>query len=169
MLNYSAPAENRAHAGHKPLSCSGWPDPRPAGSETDPRRIRDPVCRLSVRFQGGPRGPLAPPTRTAQPASRFARARLASDAGRLARKAKPGVAEPEEVGQAAADLTREPSRRPSLGKRGQARSQPNPRTSVRAAAPCQIRHSASEGLTLCRRPTHAIISGYCQGPIDASA
>jgi hypothetical protein len=74
-------------------------------------------------------------------------AQLASDAGRLARKAKQGPPKPEEVAQAAADLTREPSRRPSLGKRGQARSQPNPRTSVRATAPCQIR-SVSAGLTL---------------------
>jgi hypothetical protein len=47
---------------------------------------------------------------------------------------------------AAADFAREPSRRPSSGKRGQARSQPNPLTSVRAAAPCQIRRSVTAEL-----------------------
>jgi hypothetical protein len=40
--------------------------------------------------------------------------------------------------EAAADLAREPSQRPSLGNRGQARNQPNPRTSVRAAAPRSV-------------------------------
>jgi hypothetical protein len=45
-------------------------------------------------YQGGPKGPLAPPTRAAQPGLRFAPARLASDAGRLARKARRGRGNP---------------------------------------------------------------------------
>jgi len=49
-------------------------------------------------LQGGPEGPLVPPTRPAQPHSRSAPARLASDAGRLARRAKnTGPQNPEEV------------------------------------------------------------------------
>jgi len=61
-----------------------------------------------------------------------------------------GAAETQAVARAAADLTREPSRRPSSGSCGQARSQPHPRTSVRAAAPCQIRRSVGANLPHCR-------------------
>ncbi len=52
-----------------------------------------------------------------------------------------GAAQTQVVTRAAADLTGEPSRRPSSGSCGQARSQPDPQTSVRTAAPCQIRRS----------------------------
>jgi hypothetical protein len=55
--------------------------------------------------------------------------------------------EPQEGRGAAADLTREPSRRPSSSLCGQARSQPDPPTSVRATAPCQIRRSVRVELT----------------------
>jgi hypothetical protein len=80
-----------------------------------------------------------------------------ADAGRLARRARVGAAEVQAVTRAAADLTREPSRRPSSGSCGQARSQPDPRASVRAAAPFQIRRSVRAELTavvdalLCKR------------------
>jgi hypothetical protein len=59
------------------------------------------------RHQGGPKGPLAPPTRAAQPGFRFAPAWLASDARRLARKARRGRGIPGSH-RAAADLTRGP-------------------------------------------------------------
>lgn len=72
--------------------------------------VTDPLDALCENFlygsQGGPEGPLAPPTRPAQLRSRFAPAQLASDAGRLARKAKTGAAENREVVQAAALLSR---------------------------------------------------------------
>jgi hypothetical protein len=117
----------------------------PAGPEPPSNRI--PVrtsCTGSRRPRGAARaaGP-GRPGRT--PAA--APARLASSAGRLARKAQAGAAETRGSHRAAAHLTREPSRRPSSGKRGQARSQPDPRTSVRAAAPCQIRRSVCADLT----------------------
>jgi hypothetical protein len=66
-----------------------------------------------------------------------------------------GAAEGQAVTQAAADLTREPSRRPKSGSCGQARSQPDPRASVRAATPCQIRHSVRAGLAVCPTLPHA--------------
>jgi hypothetical protein len=67
-------------------------------------------------------------------------ARLASGAGRLARKAKTRGRRTRGSHGAAADLARGPSRRPSSGKRGQARSQPNPR---RAYGPPPLAKSAA--------------------------
>ena len=88
---------------------------------------------------------------------------LASDAGRLARRQRQGRrtrgSRPGrggfDKGTLAAAL---------IGYCGQARSQPDSRTSVRATAPCQIRRSVRAGLTLyCRRPrmqkSAATISG----------
>jgi len=60
-----------------------------------------------------------------------------------------GAAEVQAVSRAAADLTREPSLRPTSGSCGQARSQPDPRISVRAAAPCQIRRSVCAKVPHC--------------------
>ena len=90
------------------------------------------AARRAARAAATARTPSLP---LALPLRRRRRRRLARQAEDL------GAAINRQSSRAAADLTREPSRRPSSGSCGQARSQPDPLASVRAAAPCQIRRS----------------------------
>ncbi len=90
-------------------------------------------------LQGGPSGPLAPPTRRLGLRSRSGRP--TADRTGAKRAVGPLFAEAKPH-QAAADLTREPSRRLHRAERGQARSQPDRRQAygppplVKSAAPC---------------------------------
>jgi hypothetical protein len=71
-------------------------DDRPGGMTVGQDTVRCPRLTRLTRavenflcgFKAAPKGPLAPPTRTAQRRSCFAPTQLASDAGRLARRPK---------------------------------------------------------------------------------
>ena len=78
-------------------------------------------------------------------------AQLASDAGRLARKAKTGAAEPGEVVQTAADLTLGPLAAAPSGLCGRPGKAARSRASVQPPPPCQIRRSVSAALARRRR------------------
>ena len=130
--------------------------------------------RTSCTVSRRPSGPLAPPTRPAHPSSRSAPARLASNAGRLARKARPGAAEPRGSRPGRGGFDKGTLAAALIGHCGQARSQPDSQTSVRAAAPCQIRHSVCPqeragrrfrplGMNLWQPNVYAV---YCQERID---
>jgi hypothetical protein len=115
-------------------------------------------------FKAAPRGRSRRRLGRRKPSSRFAPARLASTAGRLARKAKPGAAEPEEVDSAAADLTREPSRRrPSSGIAGRREASPiraqayGPPPLVRVARIRRDRYDIT-GALISKEVVHAVTS-----------
>ena len=165
-------SSSRTTLGGKPTSrdrCSCCSSPRSRTASNSPARTTHPVLTLSrpphrptSGWQSGsvqtfctvsrrPAGPLAPPTRRARRRSRwrsrYGGARRRSAGAKSKRLCGPQI-DPKST-RAAADLTREPSRRPSSGSCGQARSQPDPQASVWAAAPCQIRRSVRANLN-CR-------------------
>ena len=115
-----------------------------------------------------PRGPLAPPTRMAQPGSRFTLARLASVAGRLARRQIAGR-RTRGSHRAAADLTRGPLAAAPSGLCGRPGKAAPSRASVQPPPPCQIRRSVSARRAVSADTAVPRIGRCCQARIDSNA